>query len=108
MRKYLHAYRFELLLFALLMVIFNKIFILNSDFYNVYVWPGNMFLLGMVSMAIFHENTLKIKVIKNILFLCILLIPFIAKIVFTNSILTLVGLITYLGFYSIIFFEVMR
>jgi hypothetical protein len=107
MREKLNKFRFEFLLFALLMVIFNKIFF-PFDFYNKVVWPVNMVLLGVVSAGIFHENRGWLLVLKNVLFAGIIIIPFIASHVFGSPTLAIIGTLTYLGFYLIIFIEVMR
>ena len=108
LKKWLYIYSFELLLFALIMVIFNKIFIYSDEFYTNNVWPANMLLLGMVCMGIFHNNTRTVKWIKNSLFVLIFLVPFFSKIIFSNSITALIGLLAYLMFNGLIFIETLK
>jgi hypothetical protein len=67
-----------------------------------------MLLLGIVSVGIFHEGKIVIKWAKNILFIIILSVPFFASYVFNNQTLTPIALLSYMAFYGIIFFEVMR
>lgn len=107
-KNWLHTYRFESLLVALLMVIFNKIFFFDTVFYTKYVWPANMVLLGVVSMGIFKERNDKVKIIKNILFFAIIFVPFAAKTIFSNQKIAFLALLSYIGFYGIVFWEVMR
>ena len=93
MREKLTRFRFEFLLFALLMVIFNKIFF-SFTFYNKVVWPINMVLLGVVSAGIFHENRGWLLVLKNVLFAGIIIIPFVANHVFGSPTLAIIGTLT--------------
>jgi hypothetical protein len=48
----LSIYRYEFLLFALLMLIFDKIFFLESDFYLKIVWPINMIVISIACYGI--------------------------------------------------------
>ncbi len=108
MKQSLHIYRFEGLLFALLMVIFNKIFFHSATFYAAYIWEINMILLGIAAMGIFKEQTFFWKSVKNLLFLCVVLIAFFASKVFVSETLTLVALLVYMFFYMLIFWEVLQ
>lgn len=108
MKNFIHVYRFELLLFGLMMVIFNKIFFFSAGFYTKYVWPLNMLLLGIVSVAMFKEWKKEIRWFKNLLFLMVVLVPLLASYIFSNRIFTIVALMAYMTFYSIIFIELMR
>lgn len=107
MKKWLHTYRFELLLFALAMVIFNKILIANNTFYTSLVWPFNMVLLGIVSLGIFHERKKWEKLIRNLLFIIVISIPISPKIYFQSNTLTVTALVIYILFYSFLFYSVM-
>jgi hypothetical protein len=108
MKKWLHTNRFELLLLALMMVIFNKIFFFAPSFYSTCVWPANMVLLGIVSMGIFHENRMGIRLLKNVLFMGIIAVPLFAAIIFRSHTTSVLALTIYIFFYLIIFVELMR
>lgn len=108
MKKWILLFRFEFLLFSLLMFIFNKIFFFSVIFYTTYVWSVNMLLLGLVSMGIFHEREGVLKWLKNVLFTIVAIVPLFYSFVFSNPYLRFIALATYLCFYFIIFTEVMR
>ncbi len=104
----IHLYRFEFLLFALLNVIFNRIFFLEVGPFLKYVWPLNMLVLGVASVGIFKEGTLLLKWIKNILFTGTALVPFFVEYLFSHEVLKGCSLGIYVLFYVLIFVEVMR
>ncbi len=106
--RWLHKVRFEFLLLALMMVLFNKIFVPDQEVYISYVWPFNMLLLGIASVGIFKEQRLFMRVIKNGLFLISILVPFFAATIFSTPVLSAIGLIAYIVYYLLIFSEVMR
>jgi hypothetical protein len=108
MLKFIYTYRYELLLFSLLLVIFNKIFIYSATFYSTFVWPFNMVLLGFVSIGIFHEKKGYLNWFKNLLFFLVVAVPLFPSYFFQNHFITMLALLSYMGFYTIIFTEVMR
>jgi hypothetical protein len=108
LRNKIATYRFELLLFGLLMVIFDKVFFTDDAFYISYVWPVNMLVLGVVSMGVFHGVKNWLNTLKNALFLFIICIPIFADLIFSFDFIGLLGVLVYLAFYLIIFVEVMR
>lgn len=55
------VYRYEFLLFALLILIFDKIFFPSSEVYIKYIWPLNMVIISIASFGIFHERSLTIN-----------------------------------------------
>ena len=104
-----HLYRFEFLLFTLWMVLFNKIFFPDQDFYVRYIWPANMILLGLASRIIFKEEHIRfLRWSKNTLFLGSVLIPLFAGIIFGSRILSITGIFIYIAYYIIILTEVLR
>jgi hypothetical protein len=107
LREKFDTYRFEGLLFALLMVIFNKIFF-EAAFYSSCVWEGNMVLLGIASLGIFREQKLFWRIVKNTLFLLVIIVPIFSTEIFSSYSLTLSALIAYVLFYVLIFTEVLR
>ncbi len=104
----LHIYRFEFLLFALVMVLFNKAFFSNQHIYVNYVWPLNMVLLGLASVAMFNFYTGFIHYIKNTLFVLSIIIPFFSEQIFNSKTLTFLGLTTYILYYVLILIEVLK
>lgn len=108
MKHYVHIYRFELLLIVLILVIFNKIFVESPQFYSKVIWPINMLLLGVVTLGMFHDHKSKTRWLKNLLFLMVVAVPFFTSFIFTHYALTLLALLAYISFYTIIFIELMR
>ena len=108
MKIWLHTNRFELLLMALMMVIFNKIFFFEPSFYSSWIWPFNMVLLGSVSMGVFRENSKVIRLLKNVLFLGVIAVPLFADFFFQHHPATVIALSIYVLFYLILFVELMR
>lgn len=104
----LNNYRFEFLLAGLLMVLFNKAFFLDEHFYTTYMWPVNMVILGITSFGIFKERELWVRWIKNILFLCSVLIPIFFQYLFMNTMVVQLSFLVYTAWYTLIFVEVMR
>ncbi len=72
----LGRYRYEFLLGALLLLIFDKIFILNNEFYLQYIWPINMILISVACFGIFIEHNKNVKLVRNILSFISILMPF--------------------------------
>ena len=103
-----HIYRFEFLLLALMMLLFNKIFFTDQQQYAELVWPANMLLLGLASFGVFKERGFVIQLLKNILFFCSILIPFVAYWVFSSKILSASALSIYIIYYALIFVEVLQ
>ena len=102
------TYKYEFLLFALTLVIFDKIFFTHNEFYTLYIWPLNMLILVVASFFIFREVNVFLNVIKNILFLFVILVPIISKFLFASELINHASLIVYLAFYALIFKEVIR
>lgn len=108
MKKWLHTHRFELLLFALVMVLFNKVFFFSRSLYADLIWPVNMLLLGSVSMVAFHENERRIRFLKTLLFLGVIAVPIFASSVFRYYPTAVLSLVVYILFYGIIFVGLMK
>ncbi len=105
---FLQRRKYELLLLALIQHLFIGIIITDMDFYTAVIWPINMLLLGIASMGVFADTSQWRSLMKNILFLFVLLLPlglpFIGKIPHFMSIHSLV----YVLFFVFIFYEVMK
>jgi hypothetical protein len=104
----IQLYRFEILLFALVNVIFNRIFFSDLASFLKYIWPINMVVLGLASVGIFRERALWLRWIKNILFAGTILVPFFVEFLFGHPILRGLSLFIYILYYSLIFIEVLR
>lgn len=100
-------YRFEFLLTALLLLIFDKIFFPNNDFYLKYIWPLNMVVISIASFGIYLEHNKKIKTIRNILSIISILMPF--GFIFLNQHFWFIQILTlfFIIYYCFIFSEVM-
>lgn len=103
----LSTFRYEFLLAALLLLIFDKIFVTDNEIYIKYIWPFNMFLIAIASFGVFVEHNRKVKIVRNILGLISVLIPF--GFVFFNQALWFIEFITlfFILYYSFILAVVM-
>lgn len=106
--SFLQKRKYELLLMALIQHLFIGVFLKDMNFYTKVIWPINMLILGIASVGVFVETSKWRNLIKNFLFLLVLLLPFslpfIGKIPHYMSILSL----SYMLFFALIFFEVMK
>ncbi|MEZ4984699.1 MAG: potassium channel family protein [Saprospiraceae bacterium] len=104
----LDTYRYEFLLTALLLLIFDKIFFPNDDFYLRYVWPANMVIIAIASFGIFIEKSPRIKALRNVLSSIGIGMPF-AFLAWQGQYWFMRTLtLFYILYYSFIFWEVMR
>lgn len=105
--KKLSTYRYEFLMVALLMLIFNKVFVLNNEIYLDYVWPFNMVIISIASFGIFIEHNKSVKTVRNILGIISISMPFgfmfFSSNIWFSELLTLFFII----YYGFIFAEVM-
>jgi len=72
----LSTHRYELLLIALLLLIFDKIFFPNNEVYLKYIWPLNMIVISIASFGIFIDHNKSVKTVRNILSLHSISMPF--------------------------------
>lgn len=107
-KPYLHTYRLEFLLVALLLLLFDKAFFTDDLFFTRFVWPFNMIILGIASIGIFKERNHAIKILKNSLFILSILIPLFFALIIKNTLTTQLSFITYISYYLLIFIEVLR
>jgi hypothetical protein len=101
-------YRFEFLLFALLLLLFDKIFFRDNVFYLSYVWPTNMLILGMASVGIFRERSRWILFTKNCLFIASICIPLLFSTFNGNWLFMIILIGVYICYYTLIFIETLR
>lgn len=67
--------KYELLLFALVQHLFVGIVLRDMENYVHVIWPINMIIVGIASIGVFIEKGRFKKILKNILFLLVLLLP---------------------------------
>lgn len=103
----LSTYRYEFLLAALLLLIFDKIFFPNNVTYLKYVWPINMVLISIASFGIFIDHNKNVKTIRNILSLISISMPFAFMFWGQNSWFLQLLTVFFIVFYSFIFAEIM-
>ncbi|MHA8066882.1 potassium channel family protein [Aquirufa sp. ROCK2-A2] len=103
----LSHYRFEFLLIAFVLLIFDKIFFPNNDIYLKYVWPLNMVVISIASFGIFTEHNKNVKTVRNILSFISVCMPF--AFMFLGQQFWFVQFLTlfYIVYYCFIFAEVM-
>jgi hypothetical protein len=108
MKKFLHKWKYELLLFALLQHLFIGLALLDLMFYTKVIWPINMLILGIASVGIFIEKGKWKNIIRNILFIIVLALP-IGLPFFNGSEDYFLFLdIAYVVFFVFIFYEVVK
>lgn len=76
LHTHISVYRYEILLAALLLLIFDKIFFPDNIFYVKYVWPLNMILISIASFGVFVDHNRKVNAVRNILSLLSISMPF--------------------------------
>jgi hypothetical protein len=106
--QHFSVYRFEFLLFALLLLLFDKIFFADNVFYLSYVWPANMLVMGMASVGIFQERSRWMIWTKNILFVASICVPFLFTAYSHNPVFMAILITIYISYYSLIFVETLR
>lgn len=108
MKRFLHTYKYEILLFALIQHLFSGVFLTDMAFYTKVVWPVNMLILGISSAGIFIEKDKWKHIVKAILTIGAvafpLCVPFFGQIPMFMFALNLSLAI----FYLFIFVEVLR
>lgn len=105
--KKLDQFRYEFLLVALLLLIFDKIFFPDNAIYLKYVWPFNMILISVACFGIFIEHNKTVKTVRNVLSTISILMPF--GFMFLSSSPWFVQTLTifFVIYYIFIFIEVM-
>lgn len=103
----LAKYRYEFLLVALLLLIFDKIFFPNNDIYLKFIWPLNMLIISIASFGIFVEHNKQVKTIRNILSIISISMPF--GYIFLSQYFWFIQILTifFIVYYCFIFSEVM-
>lgn len=108
LHAHLSKFRYEFLLAALLLLIFDKIFVPSATIYLDFVWPLNMVIISLACFGIFHEANRHIIRLRNCLCVMSIAMPFMFIFLRSNSSFVLVLTFFYILFYAFIFAEVMR
>jgi hypothetical protein len=106
--KNLNTYRYEFLLAALLLLVFDKIFFPDDEFYLRYVWLVNMVIIAIASYGIFVEKSRWINNLRNLLSLIGILMPFAFFLWSSERWFREFLTLFYIVYYTFIFWEVMR
>ncbi|MCB0520679.1 MAG: two pore domain potassium channel family protein [Lewinellaceae bacterium] len=105
---FLRRRKYEVLLFALVQHLFIGIFLRDLPFYTKYIWVANMLILGVASVGVFVEKGRWKNVVKNLLFVLVtafpLAVPFVQHVPEFMYALN----ISYVLFFSFIFWEVLK
>lgn len=101
--KNLSYYRYEFLLFALVLLIFDKIFFPDDDIYIRYVWFVNMIIVAIATFGIFSEHNKAVLLFRKIMGFISMIMPFLF-IFFKNIEAFIIFLsVFYLLYYTFIF-----
>lgn len=101
-------FEFEFLLFALIMVLFNKIFVPSEQIYTAYIWPINMIILGLGAIAV-YKNPYKVALlIFYLMFVGVAITPFFTNVIFSDWLLSIFDILIYITFYFMLFVELIR
>ena len=108
MKKILHTYKYEILLFALVQHLFVGVFLTDMVFYTQIVWPINMVILGIASTGVFIEKGKWKNWVKNILTLGAIAFPLSVPFFGSNPTYMFALNLSLSIFYLFIFIEVLR
>jgi hypothetical protein len=74
-RSFLHRWKYELLLAALVQHLFIAALIPDLMFYTRWVWPLNMVLLGFLCVGVFADHSPAQRALKHALHAAVVLLP---------------------------------
>lgn len=108
LRYFLKRYKYEILLVALIQHLFLGIVLTNLHSYTKYIWPLNMVILGIASVGVFIESGRWKKILRNFLFILVLLMP--VGLPFARNFPTFMIVISfaYILFFLFIFWEILQ
>lgn len=105
--KNISTYRYEVLLLALLLLVFDKIFFADKAFYLEWVWPFNMILLSVAGFGIFHERSKAVRYFRNVASIISIILPFLFLQYKHNLLFVQILIYYYIFYYTFIFVEVL-
>lgn len=107
-QQYLNKKKYEILLFALIQHLFVGIILSDMDFYVKVIWPLNMVIVGVASIGVFIEKGRFKNILRNFLFLLVLLLPVSLSFIKNSpQIMTMISAV-YVLFFLFIFLELIR
>ncbi len=107
-RLFLYKRKYEVLLLALLQHLFIGIVLQDLQFYAKVIWPINMLVLGIASVGIFIEKGKWKNAIRTVLVLLVLAFPLSLPFLGNLPYFMLTLNISYVIFFTFIFWEVVR
>ena len=107
-KKILHTYKYEILLFALIQHLFSGVFLTDMVFYTKVLWPINMVVLAIASTGVFIEKGKWKNWLKIILSIVAVAFPLSVPFVGNNHIFMTALNLSLAVFYLFIFIEVLR
>ncbi len=99
----LNTYRYEFLLIALILLIFDKIFVPDHDFYVRYVWFANMLLIAVASYGVFSQHNRPIQFLRNLFGIISISMPFLFIWFNTNNTFLIILSLFFIIYYAFIF-----
>ena len=103
-----HTYRYEFLMAALLLLIFDKIFVPDNGVYLQWVWPFTMLLMSLACFGIFQQHNRHLRFLRNLFSAISLAMPFGFMAFSSSPAFVLVLTLFFIVYYSFIFIVVMR
>jgi len=108
MKRFLHTYKYEILLAALIQHLFIGIFLTDMAFYTKVLWPINMVILSIASTGVFIEKGKWKNWLKIILSIMAVTFPLSVPFFGNNHIFMTALNLSLAVFYIFIFLEVLR
>lgn len=108
LRYFLKRYKYEILLIALIQHLFIGIILTNLNSYTKFIWPLNMVILGIASVGVFIESGRWKKVLRNILFIVVLVLPIALPFAHDFPTFMIVVSMVYVAFFLFIFWEILQ
>lgn len=108
LRYFLKRYKYEILLIALIQHLFIGIVLTNLNNYTKFIWPLNMVILGIASVGVFFESGRWKKVLRNILFIVVLVLPIALPFAHNFPTFMIIVSMAYVVFFLFIFWEVLQ
>jgi hypothetical protein len=108
LKPFIHKYKYELLLLALIQHLFTGIVLTDMDFYIRVVWPINMVLLGIASIGVFFGKSKTKNFIRIFLVFLVFFFPVCLPFLGTQPYFMAALNITYVFFFGFIFWEVLK
>lgn len=108
LQNFFNKHKYELLLFALVQHLFVGIILNDMNFYVRLIWPINMVIVGIASIGVFIEKGRYKKIIKDVLFLFVLILPISLSFIENSPQLMITISAVYVLFFLFIFIEIIR